>query len=210
MDVLIIDTETTGLEGFPQDRVLEIGITEYVDGVITPLYNEIIRYDDMMEYNTEYERRHQEPIWVYSHTDMTLDDTLNAEKDLLTVSQEVRDICYLRCLTSYNVPFDFKKFLNWQPWHLSRMGTIPFDIMDMATERVYELVHEDKVEDKALQRKILDEEEFRPGKWIRSLDAYRILCPEDPAGRKGEQSHRALDDTIQEAYILRALDPSQF
>lgn len=27
--MLIIDTETTGLEGYPRDRVLEIGIAEY-------------------------------------------------------------------------------------------------------------------------------------------------------------------------------------
>ena len=40
--ILIIDTETTGLTGYPLDRVLEIGIAELKDGRVSPVYSEII------------------------------------------------------------------------------------------------------------------------------------------------------------------------
>ena len=43
--VLIIDTETTGLEGYPRDRVLEFGVAEYdeLSREVTPVYSEMIR-----------------------------------------------------------------------------------------------------------------------------------------------------------------------
>ena len=44
--VLIIDTETTGLSGYPKDRVLEIGIAELDGGSVRPVYSEIIHYSD--------------------------------------------------------------------------------------------------------------------------------------------------------------------
>lgn len=78
--------------------------------------------------------------------------------------------------------------------------------MELATERVYELAESDSIEDKGLQRRLLREREepSHPNKWIRSRDAYRVLCPDDPM-RLGKQSHRALDDAMMEGWILKAL-----
>ena len=52
--VLIIDTETTGLSGYPKDRVLEIGIAELEEGSVKPVYSEIIRYSDIVEFDRKY------------------------------------------------------------------------------------------------------------------------------------------------------------
>lgn len=46
--VLIIDTETSGLEGYPRDRVLEIGIAELKDDTVSQVYSEVIRYPESL------------------------------------------------------------------------------------------------------------------------------------------------------------------
>ena len=78
--------------------------------------------------------------------------------------------------------------------------------MELATDRVYELADSDFIEDKDLQGRLLREraESKHPKKWVRSQDAYSVLCPDDPM-RLGRQSHRALDDAIMEAWILKVL-----
>ena len=63
-----------------------------------------------------------------------------------------------------------------------------------------------ELKDKILQKRLLTEAQRFPGKWIRSEDAYRVLCPDDP-GRIGmRQRHRAIDDAVREGWILRALE----
>ncbi len=207
--VLIIDTETTGLRGIPEDRVLEIGIAEYDgdSGNISPVYSEMIRYDDIVEFDSKYvnpdgSRR----IWIYRNSDMRLEDTLNAAKDLDTVVGEVREIVSGKEVTSYNVKFDFGKFLYQEPWNIRNIVTRKIDIMKLATTKVYELADSDSIEDKGLQERLLREREDSPypEKWVRSIDAYRVLCPEDPMGLKGMR-HRAIDDAVMEGWILKAL-----
>ena len=58
-------------------------------------------------------------------------------------------------------------------------------------------------QDKELQRRLLREREAfgQEDKWIRSIDAYRALCPEDPMGLEGMR-HRAIDDAVMEGFIL--------
>ena len=41
-------------------------------------------------------------------------------------------------------------------------------------------------------------------KWIRSIDAYRALCPEDPM-KLEKMRHRAMDDAVMEGDIMRAI-----
>ena len=78
--------------------------------------------------------------------------------------------------------------------------------MKIATSKVYELCEENSLDDKVLQERLLREREesYFPNKWIRSIDAYRALCPEDPMGLEGMR-HRAIDDAVMEGLILRAL-----
>ena len=207
--VLIIDTETTGLRGIPEDRVLEIGIAEYdeVSGKISPVYSEMIRYDDIVDFDSKYVNIDgSRGIWIYRNSDMRVGDTLNAPKDLDTVVREVREIVSGKEVTSYNVKFDFGKFLYQEPWNIRNIVTRKIDIMKLATTKVYELADSDSIEDKGLQERLLREREESnyPEKWVRSIDAYRVLCPEDPMGLEGMR-HRAIDDAVMEGWILRAL-----
>ena len=205
--VLIIDTETTGLSGYPKDRVLEIGIAELEGGSVRPVYSEIIRYSDIVEFDRKYVNPNgSEGIWIYRNSDLRMEDTLNASKDVERVAAEVREIVSGREVTSYNVPFDFGKFLYREPWNLKELCSIPYDIMELATKRVYSLAENDIIQDKALRERLLREREesYYPNKWIKSIDAYRALCPEDPMGLE-EMRHRAVDDAVMEGWILRTL-----
>lgn len=207
--VLVIDTETTGLRGIPEDRVLEIGISEYdeVSGNISPVYSEMIRYDDIVEFDSKYVNPDgSRGIWIYRNSDMRMEDTLNAAKDLDTVVREVREIVSGKEVTSYNVRFDFGKFLYQEPWNIRNIVTRKIDIMKLATTKVYELADSDSIEDKVLQERLLREREdsYYPEKWVRSIDAYRVLCPEDPMGLEGMR-HRAIDDAVMEGWILKSL-----
>lgn len=205
--ILIVDTETTGLEGYPKDRVLEIGIAELKDDNVTPVYSALIRYPDIREMDSDYVNPNgSRGIWIYRNSDLRIEDTLDAEKDLDTVVREVRELVVSREVTAYNVPYDFDKFLYHGPWDLKDVCLIPFDIMDLATEKVYSLADDDLIEDKALQRRLIRErdESYFPDKWVRSIDAYRVLCPEDPMGLEGMR-HRAIDDAVMEGWILKVL-----
>jgi DNA polymerase III epsilon subunit-like protein len=135
--VLIIDTETTGLEGYPRDRVLEIGIAEYdeLSHEITPVYSDMIRYDDIRRFDSRYVNRDgSRGIWIYRNSDMTIEDTLNAEKDLSTVVEEVRGIVHGKAITAYNVGFDFWRFLYHEPWSIKMITARRYDIMDLVHE----------------------------------------------------------------------------
>ena len=205
--VLIIDTETTGLSGYPKDRVLEIGIAELEEGSVRPVYSEIIRYSDIVEFDRKYVNPNgSEGIWIYRNSDLRMEDTLNASKDVERVAAEVRAIVSGREVTSYNVGFDFGKFLYHEQWNLRGIVERKIDIMKLATSKVYELCESDSLDDKELQERLLKEREesYYPEKWVRSIDAYRALCPEDPMGLEGMR-HRAIDDAVMEGWILEAL-----
>ena len=135
-----------------------------------------------------------------------MENTLNASKDVERVAAEVREIVSGREVTSYNVPFDFGKFLFPEPWNLKELCSIPYDIMELATKRVYSLAEDDLIQDKMLQDRLLREREesYYPEKWVRLIDAYRALCPEDPMELEGMR-HRAIDDAVMEGWILRTL-----
>ena len=196
--ILVVDIETTGLKGIPEDRVLEIGIAEVKDGDVDEIYESMVRYSDLPQYCKE-----KGNVWVFTHSDLRLDDIMERGKDLSVVVDEVREILRGRLVTSYNVEFDFGSFLSREPWKVDCV--IPFDIMRMATDRVYDLAYSDSISDKVLQRKIMAGRERYRDKWVPSEDSYRVLCPDDP-GRIGmRQRHRAMDDAVREGWILDAL-----
>ena len=60
-------------------------------------------------------------------------------------------------MTSYNVPFDFGKFLYHEPWNLRGIVERKIDIMKLATSKVYELCESDSLDDKGLQERLLRE-----------------------------------------------------
>ncbi|MBQ3736445.1 MAG: hypothetical protein II855_05880 [Candidatus Methanomethylophilaceae archaeon] len=116
----------------------------------------------------------------------------------------MRGIVLNQRVTAYNVEFDFFKFLLDEPWNLDCI--IAYDIMHLATDRIYDLADDDLIEDKELRSRLLREREAfgQEDKWIRSIDAYRVLCPEDPM-KLDRMRHRAMDDAVMEAHILKVL-----
>lgn len=205
--MFVIDIETTGLYGLPRDRVLEIGITELsFDGTVRKVYDEVIRYPDMEEFDREYLNKDGEHgCWVFRNSSLTIESVLEAEKNLGTVIGEVRSLLDGGEATSYNVRYDFGMFLAHEPWDLGEYCTVPYDIMEGATRICKEMVYSDEVEDKELQNSLRARWDIQGDRWIGSFDAYRILCPGDPAGLLDGQTHRAADDAFMEAYILKEI-----
>lgn len=200
--MLIIDTETSGLDGAPKDRVLEIGIAR-LDEVtlrVSPVYEAMVRYPDGERFFEEHGQ-----IWVFENTDLSPGLIESQGDDIDTVVRQVRRIVAGCSVASYNVSFDFGRFLFRDPWSLGRYCTPTLDIMEGATSAVRELAAGDAIEDKMLQRRLMDGWRDRPGRRVRAIEAYLALCPDDPADRNGVQSHRALDDAILEAHILRRI-----
>lgn len=71
-------------------------------------------------------------------------------------------------VTAYNVPFDFFKFLLDEPWNLDCI--IAYEIMDLATDRIYDLADDDLIEDKGLQRRLLRGGRLRSGGQVDKVD----------------------------------------
>lgn len=183
MKIFVLDTETTGLNGAPEDCIVDIGVVrlDTQSGSVIPVYNQVIRSD----VDTWDER--QKNAWIFSHSDLTVEAVATA---LMNPADMVSDMNLLAEIThfpwtSYNIKFDFGKFLNRDPWNFCpRMYT---DVMEIASR----YVNGDVV--------------FDDGRvsWPKLEKAYRKLCPEDPAHIE-KQTHRALSDAIQAAYVLDA------
>lgn len=184
MMIFILDTETTGLDGAPNDYVVDLGVVrlDTDTGDVMPVYDYVIRYD------TESWTPGQRNAWIFQHSDLCLDDV---DSGIMTPEEMAGDMSMLAEITkfpwtSYNVDYDFGKFLSRPPWNFApRMYD---DIMHLAAEHV-------------------------PGDHIRydgtpyfpKLEkAYRVLCPDDPAHIK-VQKHRALADAVQAAYVLQTI-----
>lgn len=187
--ILVLDTETTGLNGGPRDAVVDIGISE-VDlnaGTVKDVYSSIVGYDitgwsDSMCHS-----------WIFENTDLTVEDVA-AAKPFEIVKKEVLKIIRGRWLTTYNTKFDLDKFLYKEPWSIRPNTFLRCrDIMYSATE-VCKLPPLDKR---------LDGHEYR----FPRLDyAYeKILEGRDPAGIHGVQDHRALSDTRVAGHLMLEL-----
>lgn len=184
MKLFVLDTETTGLRGEPWDHIVDIGVVR-VDTVrreVMPVYNEVVHYD------IDAWTADQVNAWVFTNTDLCLDDVRSASlspKDVqadLDMLAQITDFPW----TAYNIDFDFGKFLNRPPWDF--VPRLYEDIMHMAARYV---PGDHVFDDGSTSYPKLDK-------------AYRKLCHEDPAGIK-TQTHRALDDAIQAAYVLLAI-----
>lgn len=101
MEIIMIDTETTGLFGYPDDVVVEIALSR-VDldkGTVKPAYTSIVGHevDDWSQ-----SMKH---AWIFENTDLTLRDVRNAPP-IEKVVGIVREIVSGQMVTSYNVAFD--------------------------------------------------------------------------------------------------------
>lgn len=181
--ILVVDIETTGLRGEPNDHVVEVGVCRLNldNNTIVPLYSAPVK-----PYYPMYEG--WEKSWVFEHTTLTPAQVLEGESmeavraaltQLLVVSGSYS--------TSYNFEFDFDKFLRCAPWDLATRGA---PCIMRASGRAY-------ADD-------LPCSEYSGCPSAQST--YSYLCPDNPAKLPGGiEEHRALSDAIMEAHILRKM-----
>jgi DNA polymerase-3 subunit epsilon len=180
--IYVIDTETTGLDGYPRDVVVDIAVCK-VDprkGTVDEIYSSVVGHD-VSRWNDE-----RKNAWIFQNTDLSLDMVASAppaEK----VASDIRKILSGKNVTTFNTGFDLDKFLYHEPWSL-KGKIIPSRCIMLASKNVCRL----------------------PGlyeeyKWPKLEEAYSIIVDGDPAGINGEQTHRALSDAVMASHILIAL-----
>jgi len=115
MDIYVVDIETTGLTGLPKNLVVEIAImrANVLKQKITQVYHSIIHYD------TSTWDDNLLNSWIFRKGTLSVDEIQNAEKDLTTVTEEVRQILAGKFIAAYNNAFDFDKFLRHNPWNIT-------------------------------------------------------------------------------------------
>jgi len=181
-EVYIVDTETTGLNGAPRDKVVDIAICRVVLGEdrVENVYSSVVGHDTA---KWDRELKHS---WIFENTDLTL-ETVNTAPPEQDVARDVLRILNGKNVTSFNFSFDFDKFLYKEPWSL-RNKIVPFGCIMMASTNVCKLpgMYEDY-------------------KWPRLDEAYKIIVKGDPARIGGAQTHRALSDAVVASYILLEL-----
>jgi len=177
--IYVLDTETTGLDGYPSDLVVDIAICK-VDprkGTVENVYSSVVGY------NTDNWTEGTKNAWIFLNTDLTVDEVSKAP-DAKKVAADVARILKGRNVTAFNKEFDLKKFLYHEPWNL-RNVILESDCIMLAAKDVCKLpgLYDDY-------------------KWPRLEEAYSMIVEGDPADIRGEQTHRALSDAVMASYVL--------
>ncbi|MHA1466209.1 MAG: hypothetical protein ACTSVO_12350 [Candidatus Heimdallarchaeaceae archaeon] len=115
MDIYVIDIETTGLDGWKSDHVVEISIMKanLTNQKIEQVYHNLIYYD-----TTKWDEKTRN-AWIFEKGIIKLDEIQSAKKDIHEVSNEVRKILTGKFISAYNNNFDFDKFLLHEPWNIN-------------------------------------------------------------------------------------------
>lgn len=180
--IYVLDTETTGLLGAPDDVVVDIGIcaVDLEKGTVDDVYSTVIGHDTGTW--NDYRRN----AWIFQNTDMTL-EMVESGRPFEKVLQEVRSILCDKNVTSYNTGYDFNKFLFKTPWDMRGRFNQCQDIMLAATYVC----------------KLRSMNYFDDYRWPKLEIAYKmILKDEDPACINGKQDHRALSDARMASYVM--------
>ena len=178
-DLYLIDTETTGLRGFPVDHVVDVGVCriDLSAGSFEPVYSSIVGHDVSLW------NRNLRESWIFENSDLTLSDVASAPP-VASIADDLNNILSGEFVTSYNVDFDFRKFLRHDPFFMhSYVAKVLPDPMLAATPVL----------------KIAGSNGY---KWPRLEEAYSSLCPDDPAGIGCHQDHRALSDAKVASCVL--------
>ena len=180
--IYVIDTETTGLDGHPNDVVVDIAIckTDLRKGTVEEVYSSVVGYDI-----SKWDDRRKN-AWIFQNTDLTLDAVASAPR-VETVVADVRRILKDKNVSTFNTGFDLIKFLYREPWSLRGI---------IRESRCIMLASRDVCKIPGFY------EEY---KWPKLEEAYTMLTEGDPANICGEQTHRALSDAVMASHILIAL-----
>ena len=115
MDIYVIDIETTGLNGWKSDHVVEISIMKanLTKQKIEQVYHTLIHYD-----TTQWDEKIKN-AWIFKQGIIKLEEIQQATKGLKKVVEEVRKILTGKFIAAYNNEFDFNKFLLHEPWNIN-------------------------------------------------------------------------------------------
>jgi DNA polymerase-3 subunit epsilon len=182
-DIYVIDTETTGLKGYPYDHVVDVAVcrVSLQDGTVEEAFSMVVGHDV-----SGWDQATRE-AWIFENTDLSLEMVAEAPpaEDVATELRRLLRGCFC---TSFNIDFDFRKFLLFPPWSLETVVKLTPCIMKRAMPIC-----------------------AIPGfygqyKYPKLQEAYDMIVPGDPADIKGNQTHRALSDAIMASYLLITLD----
>jgi len=179
-EVYVIDTETTGLDGYPVDVIVDIGVSKvnFVKETVEDVYSSMVGYDIS---TWSEERQH---AWIFENTDLTLIDVFNAPRPN-TVINDLLPILFGRYVTAFNTGYDLVKFLYHSPWNFNTLFAEVTDIMKAAVP-VCKVPRATGV----------------GYKFPKLQEAYDIITAGDPAGINGKQDHRALSDTRVAGHVM--------
>ena len=179
MKFILIDTETTGLCGYPDDLVLDIGsvVVDLKKRTVEPFFYSVLGYDV-----GSWPKRLKDS-WIFTHSDLTVQEIEDAPYWSGVVQDFVSKLHDSQLpITSYNEAYDFTKFLDNEPWFLRDYPRLPC-VMLAATDFM-EIPSP-----------------YGGYKWPKLEEAYHALCPGDPAGISSGQDHRALSDAVAAGHI---------
>ncbi len=193
-EIFVIDTETTGLNSFPSDFILEIGIVK-VDlekREAKRVFSSCINWFSLVKNKSEYKQleRKINSSWIIENSSLTLQD-IKKSPGVNEIVQHVSKILDNKIVTSYNTQFDFWKFLNKDPWKLDEIYKELFPCLMLKATPVCKLPgYYDEYKYPTLQQ------------------AFDMLVRERIP--KDLELHRALSDTWLASQVLLALYPEHY
>ncbi|OLS27451.1 MAG: hypothetical protein HeimC2_11140 [Candidatus Heimdallarchaeota archaeon LC_2] len=111
--IFVVDTETSGLCGYPEDLIFEIGIVE----VNLRTLNIEIAYNEVIGYPIEDLTVEQQKAWIFDHSTLNLESVLKG-KAIQEVAVDVQNLLNDKLVAMYNVAYDYEKFLKYEPFKL--------------------------------------------------------------------------------------------
>mgnify|MGYP001608736317 FL=1 len=174
-EIIVLDTETTGLSGYPRDKIVDIAMISLNTKTFKyqPIYNSLITYPP--EITKDFTN-----AWIFKNTDLQISDLVHGKPEV-QVAKECRSLLSDHTVTSFNTDFDFGKFLQYQPWCFPDPL---FCIMQEATA--------------VCQIRVPYKRDY---KFPSLIEAHSMLCN----GRKFDQPHRALGDALGATEVLITL-----
>ncbi len=115
MVLYVVDLETTGIYGYPRDKILEIALARISDD----LKKELV-YDTLISYPDRYKDKINRCWWA-RQCGIGFDD-LKDSPSMEEVWKDLRRILKGKNLTSWNVGFDLTSFLGKMESHLGSLG----------------------------------------------------------------------------------------
>lgn len=177
-NIIVIDLETTGLEGYKAgDRIVEIGAAnvDFQRKTVTPIYGHPVSYDSPFT-------PHGRDSWIFKEGHLTPEEVERSPIDEEKAAMILATIMDGEYVTSYNTEFDLDKFI--YPW----FDEIIPELLDIGFLRAPCIM-------KASGQVMAN------GCWPTLNTAYGTLC----GGVGRVRWHRALDDAVAAGKVVLEL-----